>query len=154
VRHVISALALALWVLGCASKAPPGEPVELLTARLGCYAGGEGGATGTLAVDPKHGTSFLGHPVMWPAGYTARRVGAEVMVLDRDGEVKATTGRTYHISRAYAPDDGMYGPYKDDAFPVAADCTYHHDFIDCTANPTDLWCKPPEPPFPTQTPPP
>jgi hypothetical protein len=76
------------------------------------------------------------------------------MVLDGDGNVKATTGRTYHISRAYAPDDGMYGPYKDDAFPVAADCTYHHDFIDCTANPTDMWCKPPEPPTATQTPPP
>lgn len=153
-RRITTTLALALCLVGCASKTPPGEPVELLTANLGCYAGGEGGATAPLVAEPKYGTSFLGRPVMWPAGYTARRVGTEVMVLDVDGNVKATTGRTYHISQAYAPDEGMYGPYKDNAFPAAADCTYHHDFIDCTANPTDPWCQPHEPPHgPSPTPP-
>ena len=146
-------IALGLCLVGCASEPPPGEPVDLLTANLGCYAGGEGGATAQLIAEPKHGTSFLGRPVMWPAGYTARRVGTEVVVLDRDGNVKATTGRTYHISIAYAPDEGMYGPYKGNAYPAAAECTYHHDFIDCTANPGDLWCQPPEPPTVTPTPP-
>ncbi len=100
---------------------------------------------------------------MWPAGYTARRLGTEVIVLDTQGNVKATTGRTYHISQAFAPtlmreDDGSYSgpgtPPPSDAFPAAADCTYHHDFIDCTANPTDSWCKPRELPsyIPTEHP--
>lgn len=151
--RIITTLALAFCLLGCGAKPPPGDPIELLTARLGCYAGGEGGGTALLVADPKYGTSFSGRPVMWPVGYTARRVGTEVMVLDGDGNVKATTGRTYHISQAYEPDEG-YGPYKDDALPAAVGCGYHHDFIDCTANPTDLYCKPPDPPTVTPTPPP
>jgi hypothetical protein len=137
----------------------PGESVPLLTGDLGCYAGGEGGPTAPLIAEPQYGTSFAGKPVMWPTGYSARRFGAEVQVLDRHGKVKATTGRTYHISQAFAPalipnDDGPFeAPGPHDAWPAAADCTYHHDFIDCTANPTDAWCQPPEPPTVTPTPP-
>ena len=132
---------------------------DLLTGDLGCYAGGEGGPTAPLRVDARYGTSFDGRPVMWPAGYTARRVGTEVVVLDGDGNVKATTGRTYHIAHAYAPmlipdDDGSLGGFEpSDAFPAAAHCPYHHDFIDCTADPADGWCQPPEPPTVTPTPP-
>jgi hypothetical protein len=160
--RVVSCVALALSLLGCgvaAPSAPPGESVPLLTGDLGCYAGGEGGPTAPLVAEPQYGTSVFGKPVMWPTGYTARRAGSEVEVLDTHGKVKATTGRTYHMSQAYAPtlipnDDGTFpGPRPHDAFPVAADCTYHHDFIDCTANPTDLWCKPFEPHGPSPTPP-
>jgi len=184
-RRTIATLALALSLASCYSAAQPGVsqaptggtaaeesaddegtaesppitdpidgPVELLTARLGCYAGGEGGPTALLVADPKYGTSFSGRPVIWPAGYTARRVGTEVIVLDGDGKVKATTGRTYHISQAMVIDAG-YGPYKDDALPAAVECGYHHDFIDCTANPTDMWCQPRELPSytPTEHPP-
>jgi hypothetical protein len=160
--RVVSCVALALSLLGCDAGgvgAPPGESVPLLTGDLGCYAGGEGGPTALLLAEPQSGTSVFGKPVMWPTGYTARRAGSEVEVLDTQGKVKATTGRTYHMSQAYAPalipnDDGTFdgrGPH--DAFPVAADCTYHHDLIDCTDNPTDLWCQPVEPHGPSPTPP-
>jgi hypothetical protein len=153
-RRIVACLALALSLLGCyggGASALPGESVPLLTGALTCYAGGEGGPTALLVVDPKYGTSLNGQPVMWPKGYTARRAGSEVDVLDTQGKVIATTGRTYHISRAYAPelfpnDDGSFdGTPPPSAFPAAADCTYHHDFIDCTANPTDMWCQPREP---------
>jgi hypothetical protein len=36
-------------------------------------------------------------PVMWPGGYTGRRVGVEVQVLNEAGDVVATTGRRYRI---------------------------------------------------------
>jgi hypothetical protein len=91
-------------------------------------------------------------PVMWPSGYTARRAGSEVEVLDTQGKVIATTGRTYRISRAYAPellpnDDGSYEgtPPPPSAFAAAVECPNEYDFIDCTSNPTDRWCKPREP---------
>jgi hypothetical protein len=159
--HRIATLGLALLLAGCgaAREATKGELVPLLTGDLGCYAGGEGGPTAPLLAEPRYGTSVFGKPVMWPTGYTARRAGSEVEVLDTQGKVKATTGRTYHMSQAYAPalipnDDGTFnGPGPHDAFAVAADCTYHHDFIDCTANPRDRWCQPPEPPTVTPTPP-
>jgi len=151
--------ALLLAGCGAAPGATRGERVPLLTGDLGCYAGGEGGPTGPLVAEPQYGTSFLGKPVLWPTGYTAWRAGSEVEILDLQGRVKAMTGRTYHISQAFWPDrypndDGTFdGPGPLDAFPAAADCSYHHDFIDCTANPTDRWCQPPEPPTVTPTPP-
>lgn len=137
-RRVLTTLALALCLFGCDSKAPPGESVPLLTGSLGCYAGGEGGPTALLVVDPMYGTSFGGRPVMWPSGYTARRVGSEVVVLDAGDSVRATTGRTYHISFAYAPgiipnaDVSQAGSDSANAFPAAVDCGYAWDFIDCT----------------------
>jgi len=160
-RRIAAVVGLALGLVGCATT-PRGEQVPLLTGQLGCYAGGEGGPTAQLVAEPRYGTSFSGRPVMWPEGYTAHRAGTEVVVLDRNGNVKATTGRSYHISNAFAPqlnpDDGSLSSFEpsrpSNAFPAAADCTYHHDFIDCTANPTDMWCQPPEPPSVTPTPPP
>ena len=157
----IATVGLVLLLAGCSAalEATLGEQVPLLTGALGCYAGGEGGATGPLIAEPQYGTSWFGKPVMWPSGYTARRAGTEVAVLDTHGNVKAMTGRSYHMSQAFWPDqypndDGTFdGPGPHDAFPAAADCTYHHDFIDCTANPTDMWCRPPEPPTTTPTPP-
>jgi hypothetical protein len=141
-RSITTTLALALFLAGCVR-----EPVPLLTGSLSCYAGGESGPTGRLVVDPTYGTSFNGQPVMWPEGYTARRAGGEVEVLDANGNVKATTGRTYHISFAFAPallpnDDGSFdyaGPTN--AFPAAVDCGYAWDFIDCTAAPADRYCR-------------
>jgi hypothetical protein len=32
-------------------------------------------------------------PVIWPRGYTARRVGSEIQVVNRDGLVIARSGR-------------------------------------------------------------
>ena len=133
---------LVLSLAACAVFAPEGEPVAILTGELGCYAGGETGSMDILAVDASYGTSFLGRPVLWPAGYTARRVGNDVVVLDADRNVKARTGRTYFISRAYS---GDLPPYRDDAFqhggppsnafPAAVECGYPWDFIDCGSEP-------------------
>jgi hypothetical protein len=156
-RPIAATMALALLLLACGA-AHKGEQVPLLTGPLGCYAGGEGGPTAELIVDSQYGTSFADRPVMWPTGYTGWRIGSVVEVRDKAGNLKATTGRNYHISHAYTPilvpaDDGSLAFEPANAFPAAADCPYHHDFIDCTANPTDGWCLPPEPPTTTPTPP-
>jgi hypothetical protein len=146
--RVISSIAIALCLLGCDVS---GE-VPLLTGSLGCYAGGESGPTAPLVIDPTYGTSFAGRPVMWPLGYTARRFGNEVVVLDAKGNVKATTGRIYHISLAYSPalvpgDDGsLEGPEPTNAFPAAVDCGYEWDFVDCSApsapgSPAERYCS-------------
>ena len=106
-----------------------------------------------MVVDPTYGTSFGGKPVMWPEGYTARHVGAEVVVMDANGNVKATTDRTYHISYAYAPaltypteEMARASPAPTNAFPAAVDCGYAWDFVDCTdaasapGSPADTYC--------------
>jgi hypothetical protein len=152
-RRVTTALALALCLLGCGAKAPSGDSLPLLTGSLGCWAGGEQGSTAPLVVDQKYGTSFGGRPVMWPGGYTARRVGGEVVVLDGNDNVKATTGRTYHISYAYAPaltypteDSARESPAPTNGFPAAVACGHAWDFIDCTdassapGSPADTYC--------------
>ena len=109
----IAAPALALCLLGCAPEAVnTAETVTLLTGGSeGCYPGPGPWAGGQLLADPPSGTAIevdssgsgysphiglpIGSivPVMWPTGYTARRAGTEVEVLNLDGEVVATTGR-------------------------------------------------------------
>ena len=133
--RVIGTLALALCVAGCSSAGLSDGRVELLTGVDPniCYAGGEGGETGSLVVDPKHGTSFNGHPVAWPNGFTARRAGSEVEVLDAAGTVVATTGRVYHISVA-PPGPGAE---PDGAYPAAVHCGYPWDFVDCATADAD-----------------
>ena len=128
----VFALALSLSAVGCAS--PTGEPVQLLTGDLGCYAGGGQAVEGSLIADPQYGTRFTGQPVMWPVGFTAVRLGnGEVAVFNPDGKHIATTGKRYGIAYAFpyhqAPDmfrlaDGT------DSFPAAADCGYSHYFYE------------------------
>lgn len=74
--------------------------VQLLTGTdpHGCYAGGESHFEGLLAVDQKWGTSINGKPAIWPVGWTGRRVGLEVEVLDDAGKVRAITGRRYYFA--------------------------------------------------------
>lgn len=131
-------LALGLVLAGCGAMGPR---IPLLTnpdATGACYAGGEQGITAQLIADPTYGTSFAGQPVMWPHGYTAHQAGAEVDVFDASGSVKATTGRTYHIS--YAPPPANIQPAN--AFVAAAGCPYPWDFVDCSADPARQYCKP------------
>jgi hypothetical protein len=57
---------------------------------------------GLLIADPGYGTAARDehgvHPLIWPVGYTARRLaGGEVEVLNRNGAVVATTGRRYEF---------------------------------------------------------
>ncbi len=116
--------ALAIAVTGCApeSRAPesaapgasapesaaPGASapeVPLLTGGglnghdgVGCYTWQ---VDGDLVVDPIHGTAVIGNgartPVRWPLGYTARRAGSEVEVLDETGAVVVRTGTRVHL---------------------------------------------------------
>jgi len=55
------------------------------------------GPSGDLVVHPQFGTALGSSPVMWPSGFTGRRAGSEVEVLDRDQRVVATTGRSYEL---------------------------------------------------------
>jgi hypothetical protein len=105
-RRIATTLALALCLLGCGSEVLPWDRVDLLTNTGNppspyCYTAAFGGP---LIVDRTYGTAITDPegsigpvPVMWPVGFTGRRVGSEVEVLDLDGMVVATTGRTYEI---------------------------------------------------------
>jgi hypothetical protein len=113
VRRIAITLGLALCLLGCGVTL---GPVELLTGGpAGCYAGPPNTVEGPLLPDPKNGTAikvedthweesgpaWVGNdegivPVMWPTGYTGRRLLlGEVEVLDDAGKVVATTGKRY-----------------------------------------------------------
>ena len=93
----------------------PGGQVPLLT---GEGYGGQGGCylnffVDTLVVDPTNGTAIIEKytvggqprsrvlPIMWPTGYTARRSGSEVEVLNASGRVMARTGGRYRIQGGY-----------------------------------------------------
>jgi hypothetical protein len=88
--------AVALVVAGCSTT--DGQPVQLLT---GVPEGGENchllPFDGLLVVDPKYGTAIItdaGRETMsWRPGFTGRRIGSEVEVVDPNGRVQVTTGR-------------------------------------------------------------
>ncbi len=92
-------LALALCLLGCDALARS-EPVEVRTSVTDtldaqCYLAG---TAAELILDPSVGLAWrFGpddiRPVIWPRGYTARRVGSEIQVVNRDGLVIARSGR-------------------------------------------------------------
>jgi hypothetical protein len=112
--RVTTTLLLALGLLGC-NMFLPGDRVELLTGNGPfppnpgpfdpvCYTSA---AEGPLVVDPEYGTAIRGSPtggtapVMWPPGFIGRRVGSEVVVQDRAGNVVATTGGRYRLEGGY-----------------------------------------------------
>jgi hypothetical protein len=126
-RHSgIGLLVAAVLATGCGGIAS-GDRVELLTADLSCYLGGEHPVTAQLVADAEHGTTFDGLPVVWPSGFSGRRTGSEVEVLDAAGNVRATTGRRYWIATAAGV------PYGD-KFPAAVDCPHPWDFGECDAS--------------------
>ncbi len=45
----------------------------------------------------KSGPDYM-RPVIWPLGYTARQVGAEIQVLNGDGRVIARSGRVVEFN--------------------------------------------------------
>ena len=110
--RLLLTLSIALAVAGCA-----GSPVTLLTGPNpfadasgigGCYTNF---AVGTLVVDATYGTAITDEsiggtgPVLWPTGYTGRRSGSEVEVVDREGHVVARTGSRYQIEGAFTGDN-------------------------------------------------
>ena len=76
----------------------------------GCYLNF---AVGRLLIDPVAGTAIEQTrpgaeeddvsvtPVMWPTGYTGRRSGSEVEVLDERGQVVARTGSKWRLQGGY-----------------------------------------------------
>lgn len=112
--------ALALAVVGCGLLPSGGEPVRLLTApQATCFAAD---VSGLLVVDPTDGTAIVanGHPSMlalssvpvtvaWPPGFTARRSGPEVEVIDARGTVVGTTGRSYTFLGGFVSAGGSSG---------------------------------------------
>ena len=99
-------LAMASLLAACSSDAVP-----LLTG-TGPFSGADhtcylNRAVGTLVVDQTYGTAIVQEvgdgfppfitPVMWWHGFSGRRAGSQVEVLDPEGTVVAVTGRRYSI---------------------------------------------------------
>jgi hypothetical protein len=114
--------ALLLALLGFLAACAPGEPVALLTSgpELGCYVAN---TTGLLIGDPQAGTAIVSEdmsrttvPVRWPAGYTGRKSGDQVEVLDASGHVVARTGQRYELLGGY-DDDGSWAACVDGVYP-------------------------------------
>ena len=97
-RLISSIFALALVLLGCDALAGSGR-IDVRTSDTDapvaqCYLAG---AAAELVLDPGVGVAWkFGpddiRPVIWPRGYTARRVGSEIQVLNREGTVIARSG--------------------------------------------------------------
>lgn len=112
--------ALVLALAACTSG-----PVSLTTAgdsgTVGCYLAN---TTGMLIPDAQAGTAIVSEdmgqttvPIRWPQGYTGRRSGDQVEVLDGGGNVVARTGQRYMLLGGYSPDGpwaacdaGVYPP--------------------------------------------
>jgi hypothetical protein len=90
--------AIAVFVLFLAACS--GDQVQLLTGVDRCF--GVFPVEGTLLANPTSGTTIDGEPVMWPKGFTGRRVGSEVAVSDPQGNVVATTGKRYRLAEGGA----------------------------------------------------
>ena len=119
-RRLAPTFALALLVLGCGLF--PSLQVQLINGpphATGCFAAD---VAGRLVVDPTYGTAIVddGHESMigardvpmtvaWPPGFTGRRSGSEVEVLDPQGIVVATTGRSYRFLGGYVAAGGSSG---------------------------------------------
>jgi hypothetical protein len=119
-KRVAASVALTLCLVGCGLLSSKGDPVRLLTSpQRECFAAD---VSGLLVVDPTDGTAIVAnnHPSMvwlsdvpvtvaWPPGFTARRSGSEVEVLDPQGKVVATTGRSYQFLGGFVAAGGSSG---------------------------------------------
>lgn len=116
-------VALVMSLVGC-GLLPGDESVRLLTGPPGIDRGGcfTFGVTGRLIADPTYGTAIIAEsmaavtgttpppiPVAWRPGFTARRIGSEVAVFDRNGNQVAVTGRSYSLDGGYMSAGGSSG---------------------------------------------
>jgi hypothetical protein len=106
---------LVLLLAGCSSPAAQGKPVHLLTGVVPGYTDTGGCFTdfalGKLIVDEQYGTAISDEgagsgqpvitPVMWRPGFSGRRAGSEIEVLNPLGIVVATTNQRYQIAGGY-----------------------------------------------------
>ena len=111
VRRVLLVSLAALLLARCGASA---DPVPLLTATEpdpnppgACYLWY---GQGELIEDATHGTAIREpygniRALEWPMGYSARRSGGTIEVLDTTGDVAAMTGRKYPFpTSAWGPD--------------------------------------------------
>jgi hypothetical protein len=170
--RVLGIVALALSLLGCGAGgtgASPGGPVPLLTVETQTGFGScvlDPFYVADVIADPTTGTpsdAATGEPFAWPKGFTARRAGFEVEVVDQAGNVVLMTGRRYRVCPA--PDDTGFpwdlarssgGAWVLGRVEECTGCElegygWPFDRVDCTANPTHWTC--PRPGGPTPTPP-
>ena len=117
--RVAISVALAMSVLGCnggsasAPSASPSGPVPLLTVETQTSFGScvlDLYYVADLIADPKSDAptdAATGKSFAWPKGFTARRAGSEVEVLDPAGNVVLMTGQRYRMCPA--PDDTREG---------------------------------------------
>jgi hypothetical protein len=113
-RRPLVTLALALCLVACG---PLDQQVPLLTDAT--VAGGPGCVLAYQVVDviadPATGMPVVkggGDPLRWPRGYTARRAGSEVVVLDPAGRVVLTTGGRYWMCPAQDDPEWVIGNVK------------------------------------------
>ena len=109
-------VALALCLAGCGWLSPYGDPVQLITgppgSSFGCFLHS---VSGSLVVDPKYGTAIIDNQsatlttVAWRTGFTARRIGSQVVVIDPQGNEVATTGKSYRIAGGLVSPGGSSG---------------------------------------------
>ena len=124
-KRVAATLVVALVLVGC-GMLPPG-PVHLLTpgpadqiigsSVYNTY-GPDGCVSmphaGDLVADATYGTAFIATggaaatplPVVWRRGFTGRRSGSEVQVVDPQGNVVAVTGHAYRFNGGYVLTNG------------------------------------------------
>jgi hypothetical protein len=135
-KRVAATLALAVVLVGCGpsfSEPSLSEPVSLITTNGSPNNEGSCAtvfASGPLVVDPTYGTAIIDPslhqpdttrpiPVAWRPGFTARRLGSEVEVLDPQGNVVAITGHEYTLSGSYMGKNAGSPPsFPDRAFWV------------------------------------
>src|SRR6267142_3005030 len=187
-RRVVGSVALALALLGCygggasapgssvdglagPSVSPTGGPALLATVETQTSFGScvlDLYYVADLIADPKSGAptdAATGKSFAWPKGFTTRRAGTDVEVLDAAGKVVLLTGQRYRMCPA--PDDtregsGLFAQSSGGAWVIGKvdkcmGCElggygYPFDHPDCIANPTDAWCKAHQQQGPTPTP--
>jgi hypothetical protein len=105
-RRIAIGFGLALLLLGCSVSVPTpapsrGSQVPLLTVDTddNCFLRHR---IVDVIADPETGTPTdpSGEPFRWLKGFTAWRVGSEVVVLDREGRTVLTTGGRYWMCPA------------------------------------------------------
>ena len=99
--RVATTLLLAVCLLGCGQAGR--SDVAFTADIIGNRCGAEAFLEGVLVEGTHAGLAIGSMPLIWPMSWSARRsAGGEVEVLDGDGTVVATTGRSYKIGGHYS----------------------------------------------------
>jgi hypothetical protein len=135
-KRVAAALALALTIaiavlvlyLGPVHLLTPGPADKVISSSVLITFGPDGCVSNPypreLVADATYGTAVIATgggdatpiPVVWRSGFTGRRSGSEVQVVDPQGNVVAVTGHVYLFSGGYVVSNGSNVSTKDADF--------------------------------------